>query len=323
MTTDSKPSGSGLKSPIITILKYLLILVVVYFVGKKLIDNWHEVTAYRWSLNPYLLILSVASHILTFAMLSYVWRYLISGFGYKGIHFPHAFKISYIANLGRYIPGKIWPVVGTVYYARKIGINEEAAVASWALAQVYAIPASFLACLVTMLFQPQMYTGYVSSFVGPAIYIAAAIIFIISVLAITIPDKALLLFNIILKVFNRPEVKFRLSKTLALKVYLGYFICWLMFGFSFWLFLHAVIDDPRIPVMAGIAAFVLAYQIGYLTLFSPGGLGVRELVLTSVLTPYVGPVAAGVAVASRLWNMVSEIIAALVAVKIKLPEKSD
>ena len=293
---------------------------MVYFAGKKLIDNWHEVVDYQWSINPLLLVASIVAHIITFALMSWVWCFLITGFGYR-VSLAHAFKISYIANLGRYIPGKIWPVFGMVYLARKIKINEEAAVASWGLAQMFAIPASFLACLVTLMFHPEMFTGKIGDLMGTGIYVAAAVIFLISILLILVPDKTLLLFNFVLRLFKRPEVSFRLDKTMALKVYLGYFICWMAFGFSFWLFLHAIIADPQIPVLAGIAAFVLAYQIGYLTLFSPGGLGVRELVLTTVLTPYIGPVAAGVAVASRLWNMVSEILAALIALKIKLNEE--
>ncbi len=319
MADISSPARRGRKSPVIIVLKYVLIIVVVYFVGRKLADNWQEVAAYRWSINIYLLVLAVAAHILTFVLLARVWCFLISGFGFR-VTLKQAFKISYIANLGRYIPGKIWQMFGMVYLARKIDISEEAAVASWALAQVYAVPAAFLACAVGLVFQPGMYSGYVSTLVGTGMYVAAAVIFIVSVLVTIVPDKTLLLFNALLRKFKRPEVSFRLDKKTALKVYFGYFICWLLFGFSFWLFLNAVIDNPQIPIMAGIVTFLLAYQVGYLTVFSPGGLGVRELVLTSLLTPFVGPVAAGVAVASRLWNMVSEIIAAAAAFKIKLPE---
>ncbi|UCG60518.1 MAG: flippase-like domain-containing protein [Candidatus Zixiibacteriota bacterium] len=321
MTDISRSPGAGRKSPVIIILKYVLIAIVVYFVGRKLVANWQEVVAYRWSINPYLLALSVAAHILTFVLLAQVWCFIISGFGFR-VPLGQAFKISYIANLGRYIPGKIWQMFGMVLLARKIDISEEVAVASWALAQVYAIPAAFLACAVSLVFHPQMYTDYISSLVGTAMYVVAAVIFVISVLVIVVPDKALLLFNVLLRIFKRPQVTFRLSKLTALKVYLGYFVCWLLFGFSFWLFLNAVIEDPQIPIMAGIVTFLLAYQVGYLTVFSPGGLGVRELVLTSLLTPFVGPVAAGVAVASRLWNMIAEIIAALIALKIKLPESN-
>jgi uncharacterized membrane protein YbhN (UPF0104 family) len=318
LTEISPSTRPARKSPLITIIKYALILVVVYFAGKKLVDNWQEVISYSWSLNPFLLVLSVAAHIITLTLLSTVWSLLISGFGHQ-VSLRHAFKISYIANLGRYIPGKIWPVFGMVYLARKLDINEEAAMASWGITQMFAIPASFLAFLVTLMFHPEMLAGGLDRFVGQGIYLVAAAVFLISLLLVVVPDKTLFLFNYLLRLFRRPPVRFSLTKTTALKVYLGYFIGWLLFGFSFWLFIAAVIDDPQVPVIGGIGAFILAYQVGYLTLFSPGGLGVRELVLTSVLTAFAGPAAAGIAVASRLWNMVSEIFAALIALRIRLP----
>jgi len=317
LTDRQSPPDTGRKSPAIRVLKCLVIAIVLYFVARKVVDNWQEVISYRWDINPLLLALSVAAHLVTFAMLSRVWCYLIAGFGHR-VPFPAAFKISYIANLGRYIPGKIWPVFGMVYLARKIEVSEEAAVASWGLAQMFAIPASFLACLLMAVFQPDMFTGEVGRYTGAGVYLTTALIFLVSLGMILVPNRVLLLFNLLLRLLRRPQISFRLSKTAALKVYLGYFLSWLMFGFSFWLFLNAVIDRPPIPVTGGIMAFVLAYQVGYLTIFSPGGLGVRELVLTTLLTPFVGPVAAGVAVASRLWNILSEIVAALVAFKIKL-----
>jgi len=80
---------------------------------------------------------------------------------------------------------------------------------------------------------------------------------------------------------------------------------------------------PDIPVIAGIGSFVLAYIIGYLTFFSPGGLGARELVLTTVLSPFLGSVAVGLAVAARVWNLISEFIATAIALLIKLEKKKE
>ena len=66
-----------------------------------------------------------------------------------------------------------------------------------------------------------------------------------------------------------------------------------------------------------MGVFIIAYQVGYLAMFSPGGLGVRELVLSTLLMPYLGPLAAGVAVAARIWNILAEIMAFFTAWRIK------
>ena len=107
----------------------------------------------------------------------------------------------------------------------------------------------------------------------------------------------------------------------ALQVYLGYFVGWICYGVSFYTFMNAIMIDPEIPVIAGIGSFVLAYIIGYLAFFSPGGLGARELVLITVTSPFLGPVASGVAVTARVWNLISEVVAAGIALLIKMEGK--
>ncbi|NMC43979.1 MAG: UPF0104 family protein, partial [candidate division Zixibacteria bacterium] len=58
--------------------------------------------------------------------------------------------------------------------------------------------------------------------------------------------------------------------------------------------------------------------IGYLAIFAPGGIGPREAVMTLLLAPFFGPaVAAALSLASRLWLIVVEAVAALIALKIK------
>lgn len=322
LTDKNNSSRPGFRPWLIGIIKYLLVIAVIYFAGRKLIDNWNEVITYRWSLDPLLLAASVVAHLVTLLLMAKVWCLLIAGFGYP-VRMAHAFKISYIANLGRYIPGKIWPVFGMLYLARKIKINEEAAVASWGLAQMFTIPASLMVGLLAVIIHPELLSADVSTALTGSVYAAAAVIFGLSILMVLVPDKTMYLFNLMLRLFRRPQVTFRVSVKTALTVYAGYILCWILFGFSFWLFLNAVIEQPSIPVIAGIGAFVIAYQVGYLVIFAPGGLGVRELILTGVLAAWLGPAAAGIAVAGRLWNMVSEIVAALIALKIRMTGSQD
>jgi uncharacterized membrane protein YbhN (UPF0104 family) len=69
-----------------------------------------------------------------------------------------------------------------------------------------------------------------------------------------------------------------------------------------------------------IAVFTASYLIGYLVLFSPGGLGFREAALTVLL---VGVGAAGqgdaviLGVTSRLWLTVLEVLPGLVSLLVR------
>ncbi len=77
-------------------------------------------------------------------------------------------------------------------------------------------------------------------------------------------------------------------------------------GFAF----HLALGDPSLDVMAVIAAYAVAWTVGYLAVPFPGGIGVREGVLTFLL-----PIDAGslliAAVVVRLLQIVAELGLAL------------
>ncbi len=105
-------------------VQIVLIGLIFYFLGKQLVENWGKVTAYDWHIRYPELIISTALCVFTFFIMSSVWRLIILSLG-KNIGHRKAFKISYIAALGRYIPGKIWQMFGMILLAKKEGISEE------------------------------------------------------------------------------------------------------------------------------------------------------------------------------------------------------
>jgi hypothetical protein len=63
--------------------------------------------------------------------------------------------------------------------------------------------------------------------------------------------------------------------------------------------------------LLGLSVFPAAYLLGYLALFAPAGVGVREGFLIAFLHPILGPVGAFLAVAARLWTTLVELVPAL------------
>jgi len=315
-SNNSRRKNSRVKRLALSLAKIILVCIVIYFVGRRVVQDWHEVVGYSWSLQPGILALSVTLHLATFLLFSKVWCILMKGFGHN-IPLLYAFKIGYMANLGRYVPGKIWPVLGMAYLAQKINIPKEVSVASWGIALVFALASSFMAALGGFLLYPDLAPVEIKGVLGSGIYVAGIGITVISIILVLAPNTFLRFYNLLLRMFRKPEIRFRLNTKTALQVYLGYFVCWICYGMSFWVFLHAVFLSPPIPLSSGIASFIIAYQIGYLAFFSPGGIGVREWVLTIMLTPYLGPAAVGISVAARVWNLATEIIAAVIAWRIR------
>jgi hypothetical protein len=97
----------------------------------------------------------------------------------------------------------------------------------------------------------------------------------------------------------------------------GNAIAWVLYGWSFELLVRGVLGSVRGSLADYVSAYALSYVIGYLAIVVPGGIGLREGVQTVALaamklaTP---PQAAVVAVTSRLWLTVLEIVPGLLYV---------
>lgn len=317
MINPESTSGKSLRPFLISVLKIALTAVVVYFVAAYVVRNWHEITAYQWEINYPLLILSVIAHLLTLTIQARVWCMIMVGFGHR-VPLKTAFKISYIASLARYVPGKLWPMVGMAVLAKQAKIDERVSVASWAIATMFGMPASFLVGGICLMLHSSKAASDISQKLGPGMYLMAALVTVISLLLLLAPNITLWLYNLLLKLMKRPGVKFSLTVKQGIAVYLGYAASWIAYGISFWLFMISILPHANVPILAAIGTFVLGYMIGYIAIFTPGGFGVRELIVTLLLSPYIGAVSAGIAVASRIWNLAVEVIALVIAWRIKI-----
>ncbi len=319
----SQPEMSKMNKKIISnFIKLALTAAVAYFLWGQISQNWEEVVQFEWQLNPGLLALSVGLHLLTFAAFSLVWSWLIGAYGFD-VKFRSAFKIGYLANLGRYLPGKIWPVFGMAYIAKQVDIDERASVTSWAVALVYAIASSFAVCASIAAIYPELIDIVAKLVPRSVTLVGLSLVALVSLLLMLYPKIVSRLVNVGLRALRREQLDFDINRRTSIRVFFGYAGCWLLYGLSFWTFLQSINAGASIPIHVGIMSFILSYQIGYFAFFAPGGIGVRELALTYSLGPFIGPLAGGVAVAGRLWNIAVEIIAALVALKIKLPAKKN
>jgi uncharacterized membrane protein YbhN (UPF0104 family) len=88
---------------------------------------------------------------------------------------------------------------------------------------------------------------------------------------------------------------------------------WLLYGAAFELLVDGLIGVHSIGYFDALGYFAASYILGFVAVFVPGGLGVREFTMVSLLTPLLGGGhALVVAVASRLLFTATEITAVAV-----------
>ncbi|MBU8933574.1 MAG: flippase-like domain-containing protein [candidate division Zixibacteria bacterium] len=316
-TEQQKPHSkhTGVRGILVAILKVFIVGVLLYFLYRQVAVHWDEIRATDWTIDFFWLIPSILTGLVTFAIMASVWRGIIGAFGHR-LRLREAFRIIYLSDLGRYIPGKVWQLFGVLYLARQKGIPPEQAGASFVLVQMFAIPASFLVFVLAAQFESRLLTDQISFLGKQSSYILTGTMVAACLALVLVPQRFITLGNRLLRRFKRPAIDFRLDKTVALTIFVGYCIGWICYGVAFWLFVRAVVPDSRLSLVAGVGLFNAAYQIGYLTLIAPGGLGPRELVMGTLLIPFVGPIGPAVAIAARLWAIIIESSAALLALAV-------
>jgi hypothetical protein len=89
-------------------------------------------------------------------------------------------------------------------------------------------------------------------------------------------------------------------------------VAWLGYGVALWLLARGLLPGAGLGLLPAIAVFTASYLAGFLALFAPGGIGVREGVFILILQGPIGIGAAtALAVASRLLLTVTELGAAV------------
>lgn len=223
-----------------------------------------------------------------------------------------SFRIVMVANLGRYIPGKLWPLAGLALLARREGIPPATGSAAGILVQGFSLAGSAVVALpVLWIGATDGWRGVGGGSAGPvAVGLLLALVALASVPAVT-GGGVRLLFRV---AGRNPAEASRPSASFGPKWFLLHVLLWCGYGAAFALFLTGL--GFHMSPFEAASAFTAAYLLGYVALFAPAGIGVREGFLIAFLQPSLGGAAAAVAVLARVWMTVVELLpAGLLAVQ--------
>jgi len=214
--------------------------------------------------------------------------------------------LSWMSSLlGKYIPGKVFLLFGRMYFYRGSG----ARAAEVSLGFLIESCCSGLATLIIFGFAIAWRNDVALGAFKPAMAALAVVL-----LAATHPIILRFGINTALRLTHRPAVEFRPRWRDILGWTLLMATNWLVLGAGFYLLLWSLIDIPftLYPFVTG--AFAVAGIVGILALFAPSGLGVREGVMTFVLSAVLSAGVAGVAaILARVWMTLAEALCSGVA----------
>ncbi|MDQ3927537.1 MAG: lysylphosphatidylglycerol synthase domain-containing protein, partial [Chloroflexota bacterium] len=282
----------------------LLVLLVVVFFARALYDLLPQVLSYEWVLDPTYIGIATVLLLVRGPVPVYAWAKVLEKLGHV-LPWRMSTQAVYYSALAGFVPGSVWHAVSRVMLVERQGVPRLISAISVTVESVLVLLGAALVSSLTLFAWQDAPT-----WLGLALILGL-------LLLVTQPGLLFRLLNWVLVRLKRRPLEIRLTARDMLVLLLPYLLNWLIFaGISFALVaaLYPSLPLSSAPVVGGI--FTASWVAGYLAVFVPQGLVVREFFIVSLLTTLLGvpaPIAAAAALLSRAWSMLGIVLWAGIA----------
>lgn len=199
-------------------------------------------------------------------------------------------------DLAKYVPGGLWGIIG------RLGAYREKGIPAWVIAKAIAIEHVWLiggsaaigAAVYAGSFGGRALVNRIGVDLSPSLVVAATAAILVIWLT--------LVFASIRLVAGRAASGTVLT---TLLVAAEQSITWIAFGFAF----HVLLPVEAADLATAVGATAMAFAAGFVAVFAPAGIGIREGVLTVLLSAIIAPqTALASAVFFRVVLLIADII---------------
>lgn len=251
-------------------------------------SRWDEVAAGFRELTPAMVAASLAAVVgaLLGAMLT--WRTLLADLGSR-LPVRSAARVFFVGQLGKYIPGTVWPLIAQMEMGRDLGV-----------------PRARSAAAFFLMMPVQLATGLLVAFGTLGWDRFGWLLLLVPVLLVLLEPRVVnAVIGYGLRRLKRPPLERPLTRKGMLAALGWALVGWVWYG------VHLYFVAPQGGLVFAIGAFALSWCLGIMTFVVPAGAGVREVAMVAVLAPVMesGP-AIAVALSSRVVIILGDLLCA-------------
>jgi uncharacterized membrane protein YbhN (UPF0104 family) len=278
-------------------------LAVVLLVA-ALASQWDEITEALERLTP----ASVAGAFafvlagLLANMLS--WREVLAGLGNR-LPVVDGARVYLLSQLGKYLPGSLWPVVAQIELARDHGVSRvRSAVAAVVALAVGAVVGVSVAVAGLAGGSGESDVSWWWAVLAGAVAVA-----------VLRPRALGWLLRTAFRLVGRPDTEVEIDGRAVARSAAWSLAMWLLLGAQVWLLARDLDADANHLFVLSVGAYAAAWVVGLLVVIAPAGAGAREAALVVALGSALSrPDALALAVVSRMLTMVGDGACGLLAV---------
>ena len=271
--------------------------------GYTVVDRWNDVRPVLGRLDAGWLVASFVAALLALLASAAMWRALLADLGSR-LPPRVAGRVFLVAQLGKYLPGSVWPVLAQMELARDHDVPRRRAATASILAMVVNLASGLFVAAATL----PVFAGDVAVRYRWMLLLAPVI------LAMLHPRVLNPVLDRVLRVTRRPPLEQPLRLRDVGRAFAWSLAAWAAYGVHIWVLVVGVGGSPGRALPLALGGFALAFSAGFLVVIVPAGAGVRDVALAAALSPVLGSAGAlVVALASRLLLVVADLGLAAVA----------
>lgn len=295
----SKKTAVGLT----TVVGLGLAAAAMFYVGRRLSQDWPDASDALADAELGWVALAVVCGVLAMTSIGWGWRAVLR---LLGVQAPTGRVVAwyYVGEMGKYLPGSVWPILGRGELARRGGVPRTRAYASVAL----SLALLYLAGLfVAAAFLPFALSG--GGFSGWMLFLLALPVGVGLLHHDVLGYLVSLLQRLTKRSIDLEIPQWRESLALVAR----YVPTWLFIGTATWAVARSLTPDASYPKV--MFSSVLSWIAGFLAIPVPAGAGIREAVLTAT-SGLDGGIAAATAIVARILFVLVDVIGAVVCAPI-------
>jgi len=279
-------------------LKWAVVVVAVGIGAYAIDKEWNQV---HHALGEIGLVASLEA-LLALLVMQYAtlrqWQALLAGLG-SPVRTTTAGRIFFIGQLGKYIPGSLWPVLTQMELGARANIPRARSASASILTMILSLATGLLVAAATLPFAHYS-AGYDWIFI------------LVPVILVCLYPKVLNpLLNWLFKLIKRPGLDQPVTLTMLSKALAWSLLAWIANGTQIWVLADKLGAPAGRTALIALGGYAFAWCVGFIIVFAPAGAGGRDALLILALSPLIGHQAGlAVALVSRGVNTISDLIVA-------------
>ena len=250
-------------------LKWAVVVIAVGIGAYEIDNEWNEV---HQALGQIGLLASfealLALLVMQFATLRQ-WQALLAGLG-SPLRTTTAGRIFFIGQLGKYIPGSVWPVLTQMELGARANVPRSRSAGASILTMILSLATGLLVAAATLPFAHYS-AGYDWVFV-----------FVPVILICLYPRVLNPLLNWLFKLTKRPGLDQPVTFTMLTRALVWSLLAWVANGLQIWILAEKLGAPAGRTVLLALGGYAFAWCVGFVIVIDPAGAGIREVLLVAV-----------------------------------------